>query len=110
LALCSLENKDARARSGILKGLDGTHSPHRKLHGARVRTGRVAGGGPARSRAPHASGHTAASPGKQPDGRSLKTEERGQVATTGAGSVPGGLRSPKGLEAARHLPAYDDTK
>ena len=43
-------------------------------------------------------------------GRSLKTEERGQVPSTGAGSVSGGLESPKGPEAARHLPAYDDTK
>jgi hypothetical protein len=86
LALYSLENKDARARSGILKGPDGTRSPHLDYrcsgtHGA---------SGPAE--------RPEVGPGiaeRRPDGRSLKTEERGPTPPVGADPVSDGLPGPR---------------
>ena len=105
LALHSLENKDARARFGILKGRRGTRTPRPDFgrsgtHGASGRRLRL--------QEAHAgiAGRTArkAAPSKR------KSES--PTPPAGAESVPGGLPGPEGLssrrtwEAARHPPAY----
>ena len=91
LALRSLENKDARARFGILKGRHGFRAPRRAKCSTKGRHRRRRSGGCG------ASGLRAeASPRRTARGRSLKTEERGPTSPAGPGAVTGGLPRPEG--------------
>jgi hypothetical protein len=104
-----LENKDARARSGILKGLDSTRSPHRyySLVFGHVRGERPGTADHREQAFDLGTRRYAASPGTRHKGRSLKTEERESDATHRGRVRVGRASIHKGRKAARHLPAYE---